>query len=101
MTCTPRPVRAALLSTTASSSDGITRARAAEFADLSIEELMNVEVAWVSHKTQRAGDVATAFSVVTMEDIGRAGMTTVPQLLRLVPDAQVALTNSTSGRERW
>ena len=55
---------------------------------------MNIEVTSVSHKEQRAGDVAAAVYVITQEDIRRSGMTTVPELLRLVPGVQVAQINS-------
>ena len=55
---------------------------------------MNIEITSVAHKEQRAGDVAAAVYVITQEDIRRSGMTTVPELLRLVPGVQVAQINS-------
>ena len=55
---------------------------------------MNIEITSASHKEQRASDVAAAVSVITQEDIRRSGMTTVPELLRLVPGVQVAQINS-------
>ena len=55
---------------------------------------MNIEITSVSHKEQRAVDVAAAVDVITQEDIRRSGMTTVPELLRLVPGVQVAQINS-------
>ena len=55
---------------------------------------MNIEITSVSHKEQRARDVAAAVHVVTQEDIRRSGMTTVPELLRMVPGVQVAQVNS-------
>jgi iron complex outermembrane receptor protein len=68
--------------------------KAAELSQVSIEDLMNIEITTASRKEQRAGDVAAAVSVITQEDIRRSGMTTVPELLRLVPGVQVARINS-------
>ena len=70
------------------------RANSTESAQASIEDLMNIEITSVAHKEQRAGDVAAAVYVITQEDIRRSGMTTVPELLRLVPGVQVAQINS-------
>ena len=61
-----------------------------ELADLSLEELMNIEVTSVSKRAQSKADTATAITVITAEDIRRSGMTSVPDLLRLVPGVQVA-----------
>lgn len=55
---------------------------------------MNIEITSVSHKEQRAVDVAAAVDVITHEDIRRSGLTTVAELLRLVPGVQVAQINS-------
>jgi iron complex outermembrane recepter protein len=65
-----------------------------DLLQLSIEDLMNIEITSVSHKGQRAGDVAASVSVITQDDIRRSGMTTVAELLRLVPGVQVAEINS-------
>src|SRR5258705_2870743 len=80
--------------TTATPATGVAQTRAAELAQVSIEDLMNIEITSASHKEQRAGDVAAAVSVITQEDIRRSGMSTVPELLRLVPGVQVARINS-------
>ena len=81
---------ATLLSMMASSSTVFAQTKASDLANASIEDLMNIEVTGVSHKEQRTGDVAAAVAVITQEDIRRSGMTTVPELLRLVPGVQVA-----------
>jgi iron complex outermembrane recepter protein len=65
-----------------------------DLANASLEDLMNIEVTSVSHKEQRAVDVAAAIDVITSEDIRRSGMTTLAELLRLVPGVQVAQINS-------
>jgi iron complex outermembrane recepter protein len=84
----------ALLSTVASSSTGFAQTKAPTLANASLEELMNIEVTSVSHKEQRAVDVAASLDVITQEDIRRSGMTTVAEVLRLVPGVQVAQINS-------
>jgi len=59
-----------------------------------IEDLMNIEITSASRKEQRVEEVAAAVYVITHEDIRRSGMTSVPDLLRLVPGVQVAHINS-------
>jgi iron complex outermembrane receptor protein len=84
----------ALLSTVALPMTGFAQTKVPDLAQASIEDLMNIEITSASHKEQRAGDVAAALSVITQEDIRRSGMTTLPELLRLVPGVQVAQINS-------
>jgi iron complex outermembrane receptor protein len=59
-----------------------------------LEELMNIQISSASRKEQRAEDVPAAIYVITHDDILRSGMTSVPDLLRLVPGVQVAQINS-------
>jgi iron complex outermembrane receptor protein len=61
-----------------------------DLANASIEDLMNIEVTSVSKKEQKLSQSAAAVYVITEEDIRRSGMTTVPDLLRMVPGLQVA-----------
>jgi iron complex outermembrane recepter protein len=63
-------------------------------SQMSIEDLMNIEVTSASRKEQRATDVAAAIFVITQDDIRRSGMTTIPDVLRLAPGVQVAQINS-------
>jgi iron complex outermembrane receptor protein len=63
-------------------------------AELSLEELMNIEVTSVSKKTERLSDAAAAIFVITREDIRRSGYTSIPEILRLAPNLQVARVNS-------
>jgi iron complex outermembrane recepter protein len=65
-----------------------------DLALASLEDLMNIEITSASRKEQRAEDVSAAVYVITHEDIRRSGMTTVPDLLRLVPGVQVAQINA-------
>lgn len=64
--------------------------------DISLEELMNVEVTSVSKKEQRLSRVPAAVFVITQEDIRRSGATAIPDLLRMVPGMQVARINSSA-----
>ena len=65
---------------------------AAALADYSLEQLMNVsvEVSSASRKPQKLEDTAAAIHVITRQDIRRSGMTSLPELLRMVPGMQVA-----------
>ena len=65
-----------------------------DLAELSLEELMNIEVTSVSKKTERLSDAAAAIFVITQEDIRRSGYTSIPEILRLAPNLQVARVDS-------
>src|ERR1700680_4538193 len=62
--------------------------------DLSIEELMNESITSVSKKEQRIGEAAAAIYVLTGEEILRAGHTSIPEALRMVPGLSVARIDS-------
>ena len=66
----------------------------AALAELSLEELMDVEVTSASRKPQRAGDVAAAVFVITQDDIRRSGATSVREVLRMAPGVEVARIDS-------
>lgn len=83
-----------LIAVGAASTPGLAQSTVPDLAGVSIEDLMNIRITSVSHKSERVGDVAAAVYVVTQDDIRRSGMTTVPELLRLVPGVQVARINS-------
>jgi iron complex outermembrane receptor protein len=63
---------------------------------LSIEELGEIEVSLVSKRPERLADAAAAVFVITREDIRRAGVSTLPEALRLAPNLQVARVNSST-----
>jgi iron complex outermembrane recepter protein len=58
--------------------------------DLSLEELMNVEVISSSKKLEKISEAAAAIFVISQEDIRRSGVTTIPEALRMVPGVHVA-----------
>ena len=62
--------------------------------NLSIEDLLNVEVTSVSKKAQSLNDAAAAIFVISHEDIKRSGATSIPDALRLAPGLDVARINS-------
>ena len=61
-----------------------------DLTSTSIEDLMNVEVTSVSKKEQKLSDTAAAIFVITQDDIRRSGMTSIAEVLRLVPGLDVA-----------
>lgn len=65
-----------------------------DFFDMSIEELMAVKITTASKKEQRLFGTPAAAYVITSEDIRRAGATSIPDALRMVPGLQVARVNA-------
>lgn len=68
--------------------------RPGDLADLSIEELANIQVMSVSKKPERLLDAPASVFVITAEDIRRAGARSVPEALRLAPNLHVAQRSS-------
>lgn len=58
--------------------------------DLSLDQLINIQVISVSKKQTSIEQSPAAISVITAEDISRMGLTSVPEALRLVPGMDVA-----------
>ncbi len=63
---------------------------ARDLTQLSLEDLMNVQVTSVSKKEQKLAKTGAAVFVITQEDIRRSGATNIPDLLRMVPGVDVA-----------
>ena len=63
---------------------------AGDFTDLSLEQLMQIEVTSAAKKPQKLSQTATAIYVITSEDIRRSGVTSIPEALRMAPGVQVA-----------
>jgi iron complex outermembrane receptor protein len=64
------------------------------FKQMSLSELMDVEVTSVSRTPEPYQNAAAALTVVTEEHIRRSGATTVPDALRWVPGLHVARQNA-------
>lgn len=58
--------------------------------DLTLEQLVNVQVTSVSKKETDLFTSPAAIYVISQEDIHRSGMTSIPELLRMVPGLEVA-----------
>ena len=58
--------------------------------NLSLEELMDVEVSSVGRKMQKVSESAAAVYVISQADIRRSGATSIPEALRMVPGLSVA-----------
>ncbi len=65
-----------------------------DLTSLPLEDLMNLEVTSVSKKPQRLSQAASAVYVITREDIRRSGMTSIADVLRMVPGLDVAQSDS-------
>ena len=64
--------------------------RSSELANLSLEDLMNVEVTSVERQESTVGQSPAAIFVITPEMIRRSGATMIPELFRMVPGMEVA-----------
>lgn len=60
------------------------------YDDLSLEEILQANVTSVAKRPQRAEESPAAVFVISREDIRRAGVTTLPELFRMVPGMEVA-----------
>jgi iron complex outermembrane receptor protein len=65
-------------------------AKAPDLADLSLEELANVQVTSVFGRAERLSDAPASIYVISADDIRRSGATSLPEALRLAPNLQVA-----------
>ena len=63
---------------------------------LSIEDLMNLEITSVSKRGEPLSDAAAAIYVITRAEILNSGARTLPDILRLAPNLQVAQITSNS-----
>jgi iron complex outermembrane receptor protein len=63
-------------------------------ADLSLEQLSNIEVTSVSGRAESLQDAPGSIYVITSDDIRRSAALTLPQALRLAPNLQVASLNA-------
>ena len=65
-------------------------AQGGELEDLSVEELSNINITSVSRHEERLADAPASVFVITAADIRRSGATSLPEVLRLAPNLQVA-----------
>jgi iron complex outermembrane receptor protein len=102
--CKQRPIRKWILSGTALSfllravpADAANTNEVSKSSDdlenFTLEQLVNVQVTSVSKKETDLFTSPAAVYVISQEDIRRSGMTTIPDLLRMVPGLEVAQIN--------
>ena len=63
---------------------------AANFLDMSLEDLMQIEVTSVARRSQVLSETSAAIYVLTADDIANSTAVTIPDLLRTVPGMEVA-----------
>jgi iron complex outermembrane receptor protein len=61
-----------------------------EFADMSLEDLANIQVTSVSRKSESLADSPASIFVITNDELRQSSATTLPEALRLAPNLQVA-----------
>ena len=71
-------------------------ARVEDLRDLSIDQLAQIEVSSVSKSPLALADAPAAIYVITHDDIIRSGATSIPEILRLAPNLQVAQTSASN-----
>ena len=69
----------------------------ADLSQVSLEDLMNIQVTSVSKKEQKLSRTGAAIFVITQEDIRRSGANNIPDLLRMAPGVDVARVDA----NRW
>jgi iron complex outermembrane receptor protein len=62
--------------------------------DLSLEDLGNLQITSVARRPQSISEAPASVYIITAEDIRRSGATTLPEILRLAPNLQVARVDS-------
>jgi iron complex outermembrane recepter protein len=67
-----------------------------DLTQVSLEDLMNMEVTSASKKEQKMSQVAAAIYVISQADIRNSGALDIPDLLRMVPGLDVAQINASS-----
>ena len=65
-----------------------------DLSQVSLEDLMNIEVTSVSKKAQKISQAAAAIFVITQEEISHSGAANIPDLLRMVPGVDVSQINA-------
>ena len=66
----------------------------ADFADLSLEELIKVEISSLGRKSSALFETPAPAYIVSHDEIGRSGAFNLPEALRLVPGVQVSRADS-------
>ena len=76
--------------------DALAEGRSVDLQRLSIDDLANLQVTSVSKHPEALRDSASSIYVITSEDIRRSGYVSLPEVLRLAPNLEVAKINGYS-----
>src|SRR5260221_5466352 len=90
-----RALAGALLAAAPLAQSAILLAQASDLAELSLEQLASITVTTASRRAEPLVDAPASIYVITAEDIRRAGANSIPELLRLAPNLQVARADNT------
>jgi iron complex outermembrane receptor protein len=85
---------AAALSLSAAAQVAPMQVSVANLADLTLEQLSNIEVTSVAGRGESLLQAAASIYVITGEEIRRSAATSLPEALRLAPNLQVARLNA-------
>ena len=72
------------------SGPGAAQQKRPDLAEMSLEDLMNLEVTLATRTASRLSETAAAISVISGEEIRRSGVTGIPDALRLATGMEVA-----------
>lgn len=67
-----------------------------DLAEISVQNLMNIQITSASKEDQKMSQVAAAVFVISQADIQQSGSTNIPDLLRMVLGLDVAQINANS-----
>jgi len=65
-------------------------------ADLSLEDLGNIQITSVSKHSEPLSNAPASVFVITADDVRRSGATSIPEALRLAPNLQVAQVSASA-----
>lgn len=85
-----------LIATTGAAGIPAPDSRARSLAQLTLEDLMQLEITSVSGIAQPRITAPAALTVISADDINRSGHTSLPEVLRMVPGMHVGRLNSSS-----
>ncbi len=68
----------------------------AQLQELSIEDLGNIQITSVSKTPESLSDAPAAIYVISHDEIMRSGATSIPEILRLAPNLEVAQVSANS-----
>ena len=71
-------------------------ADAPDLSNMSIEDLSNIDITSVSKRDEPLSQAAASIFVITNDDIRRSGADSIPEVLRLAPNLEVARLNAST-----